>query len=390
MNIVIGVTGGIAAYKIAELTSKLKKKNHQVQIIMTKNATEFITPLTLETLSNNKVMIDTFDRNFEYDVKHISIAKKADLFVIAPCTANMIAKIANGIADDLLSTTVLATKSKVLVCPAMNTNMYTNQITQDNINKLINYGFDVMETEKGLLACNDIGYGRLAAIDTIIEKIDYHLSNKVLNNKNIIISAGATVEKIDKVRYITNHSTGKMGYALAKQAYNMGANVTLVSANSKLKAPYGVNLVKVTSALEMYEYFKDNYQKYDYLIKAAAVSDYTINNPKDYKIKKDQEFKLELIKTNDILSYLGKNKKDHQVLVGFAMETENLIENATYKLINKNLDLIIANNLNDKGAGFGTDTNKVNIITKDEVKDIELMSKDELSKEILLIMKGIK
>ncbi len=387
-TVVIGVCGGIAAYKIAELSSRLIKKNYNVQIMMTKNALEFIQPLTFETLTKNKVMIDTFDRNFTYDVEHIEIAKKADVFVVAPATANMIAKIANGIADDFISTTILACKAPKLICPAMNTAMYENPITQNNIDKLESYGYDVMETEKGLLACNDVGYGRLAPIDDIESKIEYHLQIKPLLNKNILISAGATREAIDKVRFITNYSSGKMGYAIAKEAYLQGANVTLVTGKTTIKKPYGVNVLEVSSSNDMFQAIKEICDKQDIIIKAAAVSDYTIKNYKDYKIKKDNDLNIEFEKTADILAYLGSHRRENQFICGFAMETENLIENAKNKLINKNVDMIVANSLNEENAGFNHDTNKVTIITSDEVHSLPLLSKNDVAKEILKRVKG--
>ena len=383
-NVLIGITGGIAAYKICELVSKLKKANYDVQVIMTKNATKFITPLTLETLSKNRVVVDMFDNIYEYDVKHISVAKKADVFVVAPASANVIAKLANGICDDFLTTTFLSCTCPKLVCPAMNTNMYLNPITLNNINKLENYHINVVKPESGLLACNDIGIGRLPQIDIIFDQITSLLSEKPLENKKVLVTAGATIEAIDKVRYLTNHSSGKMGYALAKQASLLGADVTLVSANTNLIPSNLYNIINVTSARDMYEQTTSIYKDFDYVIMAAAVSDFTITNYKDYKIKKENNLGIELTKTKDILDYLGHNKNSNQIICGFAMESENEIENAKNKLIKKNADMIVVNSLNKEGAGFKTDTNIASIITKDNIIDFDIMTKEELAKLILL------
>ena len=385
--IVIGVTGGIACYKICDLVSRLRKKDYEIHVIMTKNATQFVQPLTFQTLSNNKVCVDTFEENYAYDVNHISLASKADLFLIAPCTANVIAKTAHGIADDMLTTTFLASTCPKVICPAMNNNMYENPITLDNIEILKKYGIHIIEPEFGHLACNANGKGRLANIDYIECMIEYYLEDKPLRGINVLVSAGATQEKIDPVRYITNHSTGKMGYAIARQARKLGANVTLVSAKSNLAKPYGVNLIDVTSSKEMFEVFKKEHLNYDFIIKAAAVSDYTIDNPCSNKIKKNnEELELKLSKTQDILKYIGQNRRENQIICGFAMETENLIENATKKLLSKNIDMIIANSLTTPNAGFGVDTNVVSIITENQVEKLDCMLKDDLAKVILLKM----
>ena len=386
-TIAIGITGGIAAYKICELVSRLSKQGFDVQVMMTKNATEFITPLTLETLSKNRVIIDTFDRNFQYDVAHISVAKKADLFVVAPASANVIAKLACGICDDFLTTTYLACNAPKLICPAMNSAMYLNPVTQKNLQTLKGYGANVLEPASGLLACNDIGVGRLAEIDDIYDQIISMVNEKPLLNKKVLITAGATREVIDKVRFITNYSTGKMGYALAYQASLLGANVTLVSANTSLKKSNLYQTIDVSSANEMFEVIKELYQDYDYIIKAAAVSDYTITNPKDYKTKKNMDLELNFTKTVDILAYLGNHRINNQIICGFAMESENEIANAQLKLTNKKADMIVVNNLNTKGAGFATDTNVVSLISKNQVENLEIMSKHDLAKIILLKLK---
>lgn len=382
-TIVIGVTGGIAAFKVAQLVSNLKKKGYEIHVIMTESATKFVHPITFETLSNNRVSIDTFDRNFQYDVEHISLAKKADLFVVAPATANVIGKIANGIADDMLTTTIMACTCPKIIFPAMNTNMLNNPITQDNINKLKGYGYHFVDSGDGFLACGDVGSGRLANLDIIEDEIEIVLSKKPLLNKKILISAGPTIEAIDPVRYITNHSSGKMGYSLAIAARNLGADVTLVSGKTSLKKPHKVNVIYIVSADDMFKEITSISEKFDVIIMSAAVADYRPKNVSDSKIKKSLSMSIELERTKDILEHLGKNKKENQVLIGFAMETEDLIENAKVKLEKKNADYIIANNLNEKGAGFKVDTNKVTIISKNENKEIDLMDKSDLAYLIL-------
>lgn len=383
--VTLGVTGSIAAYKMANVASMLIKLGAEVHVIMTKNATNFINPITFETLTNTKCLVDTFDRNFEFHVSHVNLGQKSDVMLIAPASANIIAKMAYGIADDMLSTTVLAATCKKIVSPAMNTHMYHNKIVQDNLSKLKEYGFDVIEPAKGMLACRDIGDGKLPDEETLINHILREIAfKKDLKGVNVMVTAGATMESIDPVRYITNHSSGKMGYAIARNAMLRGANVTLISANSTEEVPPFVDVVKVKSAKDMFEAVKEKSDNMDFIIKAAAVSDYTPLNVSDEKIKKkDSELIIELKKTDDILMYLGEHKKEHQILCGFAMETQNLIENAKGKLIKKNADMIVANSLKEKGAGFKGDTNKVTFLTKDNIEKLDLMSKDEVSKILL-------
>lgn len=389
--ILIGVTGGIASYKSASLVSMLKKLGAEVHIIMTKNATEFISPLVFETLSNNKCIVDTFEEKSNYNINHISIAKKADLILIAPATANIIAKIANGLADDMLTTTFLASKAKKIIAPAMNTNMFENAITQDNLKKLKNYNINVIEPATGLLACKDIGKGKMPEPEILIQYILKELAfEKDLIGKNILISAGATKEFIDPVRFISNPSTGKMGIAIAKACMLRGANVTLVYADIKEEIPMFINSIKVDSAKNMFEEIKSIHKNFDIIFKTAAVSDFTpikIAKEKIKKVSTENNFILELTKTQDILKYLGENKPANQILCGFSMETENLIENSTKKLYNKNLDYIVANNLKIEGAGFGTDTNIATIISKKENKSFEKISKFELANEIINYIK---
>ena len=386
-TVVVGVTGGIAAFKTCQLVSDLGKMNYDVHVIMTKNACEFIAPLTFETLSHNRVSVDTFEKNYLYDVNHISLAKKCDVFIIAPCSANVIGKIANGICDDMLTTTFMASTCPKIICPAMNTAMLENIIVQDNIDRLKKYGIQIVESISGLLACLDVGKGKLADNDVIIESInDAMINDKYLKGKNILITAGATVEKIDPVRYISNHSTGKMGVAIATCAKRLGANVTLI-CNTNEKVDPNIKRIDVKSANEMYENVKKEFDKCDYLIMAAAVADYTIKNISINKLKKnDDDLTLKLSRTIDILKYCGENKK-HQKIIGFAMESENLIENAKNKLNKKNCDLIVANNINDKGAGFATNTNLVTFVGKDEVISHDLMSKIDVGYKIFEYIK---
>ncbi|MGN1318286.1 MAG: bifunctional phosphopantothenoylcysteine decarboxylase/phosphopantothenate--cysteine ligase CoaBC [Lachnospirales bacterium] len=389
-NVVIGVTGSIAAYKSASLCHLLSKMGADVNVVMTKNATEIIAPITFERLTNNKCIIETFDKTTQYDIKHISLAKKADIFVIAPATANIIGKIANGIADDFLSTTVMAAKCPVYIAPAMNTNMYENPIVQDNIKKLKSYGYKFIEPTSGLLACGDVGKGKMEEPENIAKYVIKELYKKDLEGKKILVTAGATCEAIDPVRFITNHSTGKMGCAISKMAMLRGAEVTLVCGNMSVEPPDFVNIINVKSAEEMFNAVKDNYDKCDIVIKAAAVADYTPVSVSDNKIKKkDGDMKIDLKRTKDILKYLGENKKN-QFLCGFSMETENLISNSKAKLEKKNLDMVVANNLMVKGAGFGTDTNVITIITKDNVLELPIMSKDEAANKILDKIKELK
>ena len=384
-TVLLGVTGGIAAYKMADVASSLVKLGANVHVIMTKNATNFINPITFETLTSHKCIIDTFDRNFDFKVEHISLAKAADVVLIAPATADVIGKIANGIADDMLTTTVMACKCPIMLSPSMNTNMYENPIVMDNMDKLRHYGYQLIEPASGHLACGDSGKGKLPAPATLVEHIVKEIAfPKDLAGKNILVTAGATQESIDPVRFITNHSTGKMGYAIAKAAAYRGANVTLVSGNATVPAPDFVNFIKVKSAADMFDAVTSNFDKQDIVIKAAAVADYTPVTTADNKIKKsDSDMSISLKRTQDILKYLGENKKEGQFICGFSMETENMLENSRAKLAKKNADMIIANNLKTDGAGFGTDTNIVTIITKDDCVELEIMSKDDVAGIIL-------
>ena len=383
--IVVGVTAGIAAYKICQLVSSLKKQGNEVHVIMTKEAEKFVTPLTFQTLSNQKVITDMFSVDYTPDVHHISLAKKADLFVVAPATANIIAKIAHGLADDMLTTTFLASTCPKLIVPAMNTNMLNNPITQDNIATCQKYGIHVMYSGAGYLACGDVGAGRLPEPEEIEDAIASIVeTDRYLNGRHVVITAGATQEEIDPVRYITNHSTGKMGYALAKEARNAGARVTLISGKTNLPKPYGVDVVSVTSAADMAKSVIDNFEKADVLIMSAAVADYTPIEKAEQKIKKtDGDLSIALKRTQDILLTIGQKKREDQIVIGFAMETENLLENAAKKLQEKNANYIIANSIREPGAGFGVDTNIVKIISPTSVEDLGLLSKDETAKEIL-------
>lgn len=384
-TVVLGVTGGIAAYKIANLASMLVKLHCDVQVIMTKNATNFIHPITFETLTNHKCLIDTFDRNFQYNVEHVALAKRADVVMIAPATANIIGKMANGIADDMLTTTVLACTCKKIVAPAMNTQMYRNPIVQDNMKKLAHYGFEIIEPATGFLACRDIGEGKLPEPELLLQYILKEIAlEKDMNGKKVLVTAGPTQEAIDPVRYITNHSTGKMGYAIARHCMLRGADVTLVTGPTHLAPPPFVTVVPVLSAKDMFDAVTSRADEQDIIIKSAAVADYRPATVADEKMKKSGEaLTMELEKTNDILKYLGEHKKEGQFLCGFSMETENMIENSRAKLQKKNLDMIVANNLKQTGAGFGTDTNIVTLITKEEEIALPMMSKDEVAKEIV-------
>ena len=383
--IVVGVTAGIAAYKICQLVSSLKKQGNEVHVIMTKEAEKFVTPLTFQTLSNQKVITDMFTVDYTPDVHHISLAKKADLFVVAPATANIIAKIAHGLADDMLTTTFLAATCPKLIVPAMNTNMLNNPITQDNIATCQKYGMHIMCSDAGYLACGDVGAGRLPEPEEIEDAIASLIeTDRYLNGKHVVITAGATQEEIDPVRYITNHSTGKMGYALAKEARNAGARVTLISGKTNLTKPYGVDVVNVTSAADMAKSVIDNFEKADVVIMSAAVADYTPIEKAEQKIKKtDGDLSLALKRTQDILLTIGQKKREDQIVIGFAMETEHLLENAAKKLQEKNANYIIANSIREPGAGFGVDTNIVKIISPTSVEDLGLLSKDETANEIL-------
>lgn len=384
-TVVLGVTGSIAAYKMANLTSMLIKQHCDVHVLMTKNAVNFINPITFETLTGHKCLVDTFDRNFNYNIEHVALADKADAVLVAPASANIIGKLANGIADDMLTTTCLACTCKKIVAPAMNTNMWDNPIVQDNIEKLKRFNVEIVEPESGILACGAKGSGRLPTEEVLLEYIlkGIHM-DKDLEGKKVLVTAGATREAIDPVRYITNHSTGKMGYALARIAMHRGADVTLVSGPTSIKPPICVNVVPVVSAAEMFEAVKELAPDMDIIIKAAAVADYTPAVYRDEKIKKsDGDSALELVRTGDILSYLGKNRREGQVICGFSMETENLLENSRKKLIEKNIDLIVANNLREEGAGFGTDTNVVTLIMEEGVVDLPCMPKEQVAEAVL-------
>ncbi len=384
-TVVLGVTGGIAAYKIANLASMLVKQHANVRVIMTQNATNFITPTTFETLTGKKCLVDTFDRNFEFQVEHVSLAKQADIFMIAPATANVIAKVAHGLADDMLTTTFLACRSPKYIVPAMNTQMYENPITQDNLNICRKYGMHVIEPASGYLACGDTGAGKMPEPETLFEYILQELAcEKDLAGKKVLVTAGPTREAIDPVRYITNHSTGKMGYAIARAAARRGAEVTLVSGPADLKAPLGVRLVPVISAKDMFDAVSSVSAEQDAIIKAAAVADYRPAVVGAEKTKKsDGNMNIELERTDDILAWLGAHRREGQVLCGFSMETQNMLENSRAKLAKKNVDMIVANSLRTAGAGFGTDTNLVTVITKDGAEELELMSKDQVAHELL-------
>ena len=383
--VVLGITGGIAVYKVAALASMLMKQHAEVHVIMTENAQKFVTPNTFEALTHTKCMTDTFDRSHSFKVDHVGIAQRADVFMVVPATANVIGKMAHGIADDMLTTTILAAKCPKLVAPAMNTGMYQNPIVQDNIEILSKYGMKIIKPSSGYLACGDVGEGKLVEPEILLE----HILNEVAYEKDmtglrVLVTAGATREALDPVRYITNHSTGKMGYALAKTAYRRGAHVTLVSGKTNLPQPVGVEYVPVTSAADMYEAVTCISEEQDIIIKAAAVADYTSKYVSDEKMKKkDGELVIELERTQDIIKALGENKKESQFLCGFSMETEHMLENSKAKLEKKKLDMIVANNLKVAGAGFGTDTNVVTLITKEAQKELPIMSKEEVSKCIL-------
>lgn len=384
-TVVLGVTGGIAAYKIASLASMLVKQHADVQVIMTENATNFITPTTFETLTGNKCLVDTFDRNFQFQVEHVALAKRADIFMIAPATANVIAKVAHGLADDMLTTTFLACKKPKYIVPAMNTQMYENPITQDNLDICRRYGMHVVEPASGYLACGDTGAGKMPEPELLMEYIMQELAfEKDMAGKKVLVTAGPTREAIDPVRYITNHSTGKMGYAIAQAAARRGAEVTLVSGPVNLKTPLGVKLVPVTSAGEMFQAVTEASSSQDVIIKAAAVADYRPKYVGTEKTKKkDGDMNLEMERTDDILAWLGNHRQTGQVLCGFSMETENMLENSQAKLLKKNVDMIVANNLKTAGAGFGTDTNLVTIITREGAEELALMTKDQVAHQLL-------
>lgn len=390
-HIVLGVTGSIAAYKIASLASMLAKQHADVTVIMTRNAVNFINPITFESLTGNKCLVDTFDRNFEFQVEHVSLAKKTDVFLVAPASANVIAKAAHGIADDMLTTTLLACTCPKIFAPAMNTRMYQNPVVQDNMEILRRYGMEVIRPASGYLACGDSGEGKMPEPEVLYEYIVKALTPKDMSGKKVLVTAGPTQEKIDPVRYISNHSTGKMGYAIARQAMMRGADVTLVSGKVSLQPPTGVRLIPVVSAADMARAVKENAYEQDIIVKAAAVADYRPAVTADEKLKKkDGEMSIELERTEDILAYLGQHRREGQFLCGFSMETEHMLENSRIKMEKKNIDMIVANNLKQTGAGFGTDTNVVTFLTKDDMAELSIMSKENVADRLLdYIMKKI-
>lgn len=384
-TVILGVTGSIAAYKAANLASMLKKQHADVQVIMTQNATQFMNPITFESLTGNKCLVDTFDRNFQFQVEHVALAKRADLAIVAPATANIMAKLAHGLADDMLTTTLLACRCPKLIAPAMNTRMYENPVTQDNMDILRKYGFRIIEPAVGHLACGDTGAGKLPPETLLLECIlDEIAMEKDMKGLHVLITAGPTMEAIDPVRFISNHSTGKMGYALARVCRRRGAEVTLVSGKTNLEAPYGVTLVPVTSAQDMFEAVSLRAKEQDLIIKAAAVADYRPVTVAENKIKKSPgDMSIALERTTDILAWLGEHRREGQVLCGFAMETEHMVEHAKEKLTGKHVDMIAANNVKVAGAGFGTDTNVVTLITEDGVEELAKMSKEEVASRIV-------
>ncbi len=384
-TVVLAVSGSIAAYKIANLARMLKKLHCNVTVMMTQNSTNFINPITFETITSNKCLIDTFDRNFQYSVEHVALAKQADVVLVAPASANVIAKIAYGIADDMLTTTVMACPCKKIVAPAMNHNMYHNPIVQGNIEKLIRHGYEIVSPDNGMLANGDIGDGRMPDEEVLLEYILKEIAcEKDMLGKKVLVTAGATREAIDPVRFITNHSSGKMGIALAKAAMLRGAEVTLVAAHTDVAYPMFVKTVPVVSAEDMFKAVSENAPGQDIIIKAAAVADYTPVTVADGKIKKkDGDMSIELKRTKDILAYLGENKKEGQFICGFSMETDNVLENSRAKLQKKNCDMICANSLRTKGAGFGTDTNVITLITSSGETELEMMTKEQAAHRIL-------
>lgn len=384
-TVLLGISGGIAAYKSAYLASRLVKEGAEVHVIMTMHACNFINPITFETLTGNKCITDTFDRNFQHNVEHVALAKKVDVFMVAPATANVIAKLAHGLADDMLTTTFLACRCPKIVAPAMNTNMYENPITQDNLTILERYGIQVVKPASGYLACGDTGAGKMPEPEVLFRYIEREIAReKDMIGKKVLITAGATRESMDPVRFITNHSTGKMGFALARECMLRGAEVTLVKAQTTAEPPMFVNVVEVSSAADMFEAVTGRADEQDIIIKAAAVSDYTPAEVSDQKVKKkDGDLSIAMKRTKDILMHLGEHKREGQFLCGFSMETENMLENSKAKLQKKKADMIVANNLKDAGAGFGTDTNLVTIITRNDVKELTLMGKDQVAKAII-------
>ena len=385
-TVVLGISGSIAAYKIAYLASALKKLHADVEVIMTENATQFITPVTFESLTGNKCLVDTFDRNFKFSVEHVALAKRADIFMLAPATANLIAKVAHGLADDMLTTTFLACKCPKYISPAMNTQMFENPITQDNLKICQSYGMHVIQPACGYLACGDTGAGKMPEPEELLDHIIHEIAYpKNLTGKKILVTAGPTREALDPVRFLTNHSTGKMGYAIARVAAARGAEVTLVTGPTEIKKPGFVKVVPIESAREMYEAVTAASEEQDAIIKAAAVADYRPAHVSDEKIKKKDgdELSIPVERTDDILAYLGSHKKPGQFLCGFSMETEHMLENSRKKLEKKNLDMIVANNLKVAGAGFGTDTNIVTLITKAGERQLEKMSKEQVADKLL-------
>ncbi len=382
--IVLAVTGGIAAYKIAGLASTLKKTGAEIIVTMTQNATQFISPITFETLTGQRCLIDTFDRNFQYSVEHVAVAKRADVVLVAPATANVIGKIAGGIADDMLTTTLMACPCPKIIAPAMNTNMYRNPILQDNLKKLADYGYEIIPPDCGYLACGDIGDGKMPSEEVLLAHIERAIAcEKTLAGKRVLVTAGPTCESIDPVRYITNRSSGKMGYALAKAAMLRGAKVTLVTGKTALTPPHFVKTVQVESAAEMFGAVTAVSAKQDIIVMAAAVADYRPTVCAEQKVKKsDGDMQIPLTRTQDILGYLGSHRRDGQFLCGFSMETENLLENSTQKLTKKHADMICANSLCQEGAGFGTDTNIITLITKDGAEALPILSKDDAAGRI--------
>ncbi len=385
-TVVLGVTGGIACYKSAALASKLTQRGYNVEVVLTKNATEFIGPHTFESLTHNRAMVDTFDRNFQSHVEHVALADKADLLIVAPATANIIAKAAHGIADDMLSTTILACDCVKLIAPAMNTRMYDNPVTQDNLNILRRYGWEVIEPASGRLACGAVGRGKMPEPEDLLEAVDHAIAyDKDLKGLHILVTAGPTQEALDPVRYITNHSSGRMGYSIARAAAQRGAEVTLVSGPTALKKPPYVENIGVVTAREMFEAVTSRSEGQDIIIKAAAVADYRPARTAVGKIKKGagEGLDLELLRTDDILAYLGEHKAPGQILCGFSMETENLVENSRKKLIQKDLDIVAANSLRQEGAGFGVDTNVLTLITREREEELPMLTKDEAAHRLL-------
>lgn len=384
-TVLLGVTGGIAAYKAAALASALVKQHAAVEVVMTENATQFVTPLTFEQLTGRRTMVNTFDRNFSHQVEHIALAERTDLVIVAPATANVCAKLANGLADDMLTTTILACRCPKLIAPAMNTNMYENPVTQDNLALLRHYGWEVIEPASGRLACGAVGKGKLPEPEEILQYILRQLAfPHDLVGKKVLVTAGPTQEAIDPVRYLTNHSTGKMGYAIARMAMLRGADVTLVSGSTAIAPPPFVTVIPVVSAQDMFDAVAASAPKSDFIFKAAAVADYTPANYSDNKVKKSEgDMSIPLKRTRDILKYLGENRVPGQVICGFSMETQNMVENSREKLVKKNVDMICANNLKQSGAGFGVDTNVITIITRNEITELPLQSKESAANAIL-------